>query len=130
MSHPVILFDGVCNLCNSSVQFVIRNDPSGHFRFAALQSDFARDQLKKFQVADGLDSIVLIEDGVLYTRSTAALRVSRHLRGWSWLYAFRWVPRFLRDAVYNLIARHRYRLFGRQQECMLPTPELRARFIN
>lgn len=130
MNHPIVLFDGVCNLCNSSVQFIIRHDPAGHFHFAALQSDFAREQLKRFQVAGHLDSIVLIEDGVLYTRSTAALRVARHLKGWRWLYLFRWVPPFLRDGVYDLVARYRYRLFGRQQECMLPTPELRARFMN
>ena len=130
MNHPIVLFDGVCNLCHSSVQFIIRHDPAGHFHFAALQSDFAREQLKRFQVAGHLDSIVLIEDGGLYTRSTAALRVARHLKGWSWLYLFRWVPPFLRDGVYDLVARNRYRLFGRQHECMLPTPELRARFIN
>jgi predicted DCC family thiol-disulfide oxidoreductase YuxK len=126
-----VLFDGVCNLCNGSVLFVIDRDPSAHFHFAALQSDAGRALLRQHGYAGAdLSSIVLVDGGRLYTRSTAALRIARRL-AWPWrlLYALIVVPRPLRDAVYDLVARNRYRWFGREEACRVPTPELRGRFL-
>lgn len=130
---PVVLFDGVCNLCNGAVQFIVDRDPEGTFRFASLQSERAAALLG----AHGLeapegdpDSVILIEDGRVHQSSGAALRIARHLRGpWKLFYAFVIVPRFLRDAVYRFIARNRYRWFGKSEQCRVPTPALRARFL-
>ena len=129
MTHPVVLFDGVCNLCNRAVQFIIRRDPAGTFHFASLQSDAARTLVGPRATA--LDTFLLWEEGNVYDRSTAALRVARRLRGpVRLLTVFVVVPRPIRNAVYNLIARRRYQWFGRREECMVPTPELRARFLD
>lgn len=129
--YPVLLFDGVCNLCNSSVQFIIERDPEAHFRFASLQSDEGKALLDRFDDRPlDLSSVVLVQDGQLYARSEAALRVARQLGGgWSLLYAFIFVPRPIRDAVYNWIARNRYRWFGKKDACMIPSPDLKARFL-
>ena len=127
-----ILFDGVCNLCNGFVQFIIARDPGAHFRFAALSSPAASDMLRQARVASPLpDSLVLIEDGRAYFRSDAALRIARRLP-WPWRLApgLAIVPRFLRDRVYDWVAAHRYRWFGRRDVCMVPTPELRGRFLD
>ncbi|HYE60862.1 MAG TPA: thiol-disulfide oxidoreductase DCC family protein [Phycisphaerales bacterium] len=127
-SHPVVLFDGVCNLCTSSVQFIVRRDPEGRFRFAPLQSEAARGLLG--ETSERPDSIALVEGGRVYWKSTAALRIARRLGGlWRVLYVLIVVPRPVRDWVYNIIARNRYRWFGKQDACMMPTPELRARFL-
>ena len=130
---PLILFDGVCNLCSASVNFVIDHDPEARFRFAALQSDAAVKTLAQHGVtlrSGDPDSFVLVEEGRVYERSTAALRVARNLGGaWRLLYAFIVVPAFVRDAVYKLVARNRYRWFGKSETCRVPTPELRARFL-
>jgi predicted DCC family thiol-disulfide oxidoreductase YuxK len=127
----IILFDGVCNLCNSSVQFVIRHDKGAKFKFASLQSEFGQKILREEQLpVDDLRSFILIENGKVYTRSTAALRVAKKLGGaWPLLYGFIIVPRFIRDAVYDLIARNRYKWFGKQEACWVPTPELKNRFL-
>jgi predicted DCC family thiol-disulfide oxidoreductase YuxK len=133
MSEPAtVLFDGVCNLCNASVQFILKRDPRGAFRFAALQSDAGRRLLAAHRLPeDALSSVVVVADGRAYTESDAALRIARGLGGaWPALGALRVVPRFVRDAAYRLVARNRYRWFGRRDECMLPTPELRARFLD
>lgn len=129
---PVILFDGVCNLCNQSVQFVIKHDPSSRFRFAALQSDFGQSQLKKYNIdTNNLLSVVLVIDGKVYDRSRAALEIARRLDSlWPLLYVFVIVPPFIRNLVYDWISRNRYRWFGRTDECMIPTPDLKARFIG
>lgn len=129
--HPVVLFDGVCNFCNSSVQFIIRRDPDGHFHFAALQSEVALKLLADHGWhSHRLDSIVLLDSGRVYTESTAALRIARQLKGWPKLTAFLIaVPRPLRDPVYRLVARYRYRWFGKRESCMLPTPDVRGRFL-
>lgn len=128
---PVLLFDGVCNLCHASVRFVLDRDPAGTFRFASLQSDAARRLLAPHGRAPTLDGVVLIEDGRVYTESTAALRVARRLHGgWKLLYALVVMPRFVRDAAYRLVARHRYRLFGRQDACRLPRPGEAQRFLE
>jgi predicted DCC family thiol-disulfide oxidoreductase YuxK len=129
--HPVILFDGVCNLCNLSVQFIIARDPSFQFRFAPLDSAVARSLIGETVPHGALpDSIVLMDHRRMYTRSTAALRIARRLRfPWPLLYALIIVPRPLRDIIYDFIARHRYRWFGKRDTCMVHTPELRARFL-
>jgi len=130
--HGIVLFDGVCNLCNGFVNFVIDRDPAGYFKFGALQSEAARPYLERFGLRpDYMDSIVLIENGRLYRDSTAALRILRRLQGlWPLLYGLIVVPRPLRDAVYRWIARHRYRWFGRREQCRVPTPDLLARFLE
>ena len=129
---PLILFDGVCNLCNGAVQFVLRRDPRGRFRFAALQSAAARAALAHAGAPASLpDSIVLVHRGRLRTKSAAALGIARGLR-WPWplLTVFWLVPYPLRDLVYDWIARNRYRWFGQREQCWVPTPELRARFLD
>jgi predicted DCC family thiol-disulfide oxidoreductase YuxK len=127
----IILFDGVCNFCNSSVNFIIERDLQGYFKFAPLQSEIGEKLLAKNGVDKiETDSVVLIEDGKVYTHSTAALRVAQKLDGaWRWFYYFIFVPRFIRDAAYKLFAKYRYRLFGKKDECMLPSPDVRARFL-
>jgi predicted DCC family thiol-disulfide oxidoreductase YuxK len=128
----LVLFDGVCNLCNGVVTFIIARDPLGRFQFAALQSAAARRAIERHGVGDPLpDAIVLIESGRLYTRSTAALRIARRLTfPWPLAALFLAVPRPLRDWAYAVLARQRYRWFGRRDACMVPMPELRARFIE
>jgi predicted DCC family thiol-disulfide oxidoreductase YuxK len=129
----VVFFDGVCNLCNGTVQFLIDRDKREHLRFAALQSEAAKAMLDGRDLGRArasLDSVLLLEGDTLYARSDAALRIARRLSGaWPALYALILVPRFLRDAVYEFVARHRYRWFGRTEQCRVPTPALRARFL-
>ncbi len=131
-SHPVILFDGVCNLCNGAVQFIIKRDKKKQFRFASLQGTTGSELLKQHDLpADVFNSFILIEKNKIYTRSTAALRVAWKLSGgWKLLYGFMIVPRFIRNAVYNMIAKNRYKWFGRKDECMIPMPELKERFLE
>lgn len=133
--HPILLFDGLCNLCNGVTKFVIRHDPSpGRFRFAALQSEAGQRLLRQHgRPSDDLDSFIIIE-GVpprAYVRSTAALRTLKKLGlPWSLLYALIIVPTPIRDAVYRWIARHRYRWFGKRDVCMTPTPDVQSRFLS
>jgi len=128
-----VLFDGVCNFCNASIHFVIDRDRSGKFVFASIQSDKGQQLLKAHHKDyDRLDlrSVVLIKNGKVYEKSDAVLQIARELDGgWPLLYVFTVVPRVIRDGVYNWIARNRYRWFGRQEACRLPTPELRQRFL-
>lgn len=126
----IILFDGVCNFCNASINFVIDHDTARRFRFTSLQSDIGQQILteNRRSVSD-FDTVLLIREGKLYEKSTAALEIARYLRGWSWLYAFRFIPRFIRDIVYNLIAKNRYRIFGKSESCRIPTAEERSLFI-
>jgi predicted DCC family thiol-disulfide oxidoreductase YuxK len=125
---PVILFDGVCNLCTGSVRFVIARDARARFRFASLQSAVARKLLGE---RDQLESVVLVEGGKVYRKSTAALRVARRLDGaWPLLAALLVIPRPLRDAVYDWIGRRRYRWFGRTDACWTPQPGLAERFLD
>ena len=128
----LILFDGVCNLCNGFVQFVIARDPAGRFQFGALQSASARRVLALHDTPHPLpDAIVLVEDGSVFTRSGAALRIARRLPfPWPLAAVFFAVPRPLRDAIYTLVARHRYRWFGRRDQCMAATAEQRRRFLE
>jgi predicted DCC family thiol-disulfide oxidoreductase YuxK len=129
----IVLFDGVCNLCNRSVQFVIRRDRNDRFRFASLQGEMGRKLLAERGIDTATtDSIILIDPGVAwYVKSDAALEIARSLKGYGWLpLLFGWLPRPLRDAAYDLVARNRYRWFGKQEQCMVPSPELRGRFLD
>ena len=135
MTTPaIVLFDGVCNLCHGAVQFIIDRDPKGRFHFASLQSERGHALLREHGVAPVTgdpDTIYLIEDGRLFDRSTAALRIARRLAFPWWLGAAGLVlPRALRDVAYRFVARNRYRWFGRTNECRVPTPELRARMLG
>ena len=132
MTNPIVLFDGVCNLCSTSVQFILQRDPAGKFRFASLQSDLAQRLLTERGLdPKALDSVVVVDGDRLYRESDAALRVARDLKGaWKALTVFRVIPRPVRDWAYRLIARNRYRWFGKKESCWLPTPELRGRFLG
>ncbi len=129
--NDVLLFDGVCNLCSWSTRFVIKRDPVGHFKFAALQSEIAREMARKHGISiSEMNSFVLLTPDGAYKKSDAALRVVRHLTGlWPMLSVVLFVPRPIRDFLYDRIAAHRYRWFGRQKSCMVPAPEIRARFL-
>ncbi len=131
-AQPVILFDGVCNFCNSAVNFVIKRDKKKQILFAPLQTDTGKKLLEQYELpVNDIQSFIFIENGKAYTRSTAALKVCRYLK-WLWplCYGFIMVPKFIRDGIYNWIARHRYKWFGVRQECMIPSPEIKARFLN
>ena len=132
VKQQVILFDGVCNLCNRSVQFIIKRDKQKKFLFASLQGKAGQALLKKFNLqADDFNSFILIDGNKIYSRSAGALRMLKELGGgWKLFYAWMIVPRFIRDAVYNWIARNRYKWYGKRDECMVPTPELRERFLD
>jgi predicted DCC family thiol-disulfide oxidoreductase YuxK len=129
-NHPVILFDGVCNFCNGAINFVIRQDKKGQFKFAPLQSATAQqllphEDLKKFY------SFILIEGSAVFKKSDAALKVLNGLPWyWKWTQVFWVVPRYIRNAIYGVIARNRYTWFGKKEQCMIPTPEIRDRFIS
>lgn len=130
--NPIFFFDGVCNLCNGAVDFVIRRDRKEILHFASLQSDLGQRVLAINGMAtDDFDSFVLVEDGQVFTRSTAALRVARHLRfPWFATYLFIVIPRFLRDPVYAFIARNRFKWFGKRESCRLPSPDESARLLS
>ena len=127
----IVLFDGVCNFCNGAVNFIINHDRANRFMFAPLQSAAGKELKQKYKIGDEIDSIILIENEQAFTHSTAGLRIAKELGGiWSLGYAFIIVPVFIRDYCYRLFAKNRYRLFGRQDACMLPTPDVRARFLT
>lgn len=128
--HSIIFFDGECSFCNRSVQFIIQRDRKGHFRFASLQSSIAKLMLADHPSASQLDSIVLIEKKQLFTESTAVLLVCKKLDGlWKGLYILILFPKPIRDALYRWFAKHRYNFFRKQEICMIPTPEIRKRFL-
>lgn len=130
-SKPIILFDGICNLCDGAVKFVIKHDPENQFLFASLQSEAGQLLLKQYKLPlENFNSFILIQDEKVYSKSTGALKVARQIKGvWSWLYIFIIIPAFIRDAVYAWIAQNRYKWFGKKEACMIPTPELKARFL-
>ncbi|WP_163971085.1 thiol-disulfide oxidoreductase DCC family protein [Oceanobacillus halotolerans] len=126
----IILFDGECNFCDQSVQFIIKRDPKGYFKFASLQSDVGKKLLKKHHVPENIDSFVLIDDDNCYVQSSAALRVCKHLKGtWKIPFILLIVPKPIRDFFYKIIAANRYKWFGTKKSCMIPTPEERKRFL-
>ena len=129
--YKIILFDGVCNLCNSSVNFVIKRDTKNQFKFAALQSDIGASLIEKYGIdSSKTDSIILIDNNKAYIKSTAALRVAKYLnKGYPLLYGFMIVPKFVRNWVYDIVARNRYKWYGKKDSCMIPTPELKEKFL-
>ncbi|MGB7843860.1 MAG: DUF393 domain-containing protein [Salinimicrobium sp.] len=131
-NKKVVLFDGVCNLCNRSVQVIIKNDKKDLFRFAPLQSDIGLQIVNERGIdTENLDSVILIDPGVAYyTQSTAAIEIAKDLKGYSWLKYFSFVPKGLRDWIYERIANNRYKWFGKKESCMIPTPELQALFLK
>lgn len=130
-ANPILLFDGVCNLCNGFVQFVVKRDPEGIFRFASLQSDAGRELMKKHGFnPDEINTVIMVEEDKVYTRSDVPLKVVRQFSGfWPILYGFTIIPKGIRDAIYNWIAQNRYKWFGKKDQCMIPTPELKSRFL-
>lgn len=131
-NKAIVLFDGVCNLCNTWVQRIIKNDTHDYFRFASLQSDIGKSILKQYQLSlpHGSESVILIESGKTYLYSTAALRIAGKLSGaYKLLYPLLIFPAFLRDRIYKFIARNRYRWWGRQESCMMPSTELKSKFL-
>ena len=131
-ANPLVLFDGVCNLCSRSVQMILRHDRQARFHFASLQSPLGEKLRNELGIdREKVDSVILVEGGRWYKESDAALRIARGLGGlWKAFGVFRQVPRPLRDAAYRLIARNRYRWFGKTETCWVPTPELRGRFLG
>ena len=127
----IVLFDGVCNFCNASVNFVIERDKTGYFKFAPLQSEIGEELVAKHGIDTAeTDSVIVVENDRAYTHSSAALRIAKRLDGlWSWSFGLVIVPKPIRDFLYRLFAKHRYRLFGKKDACMMPTPEIRARFL-
>lgn len=127
----IILFDGVCNLCNSSVQFVLKHDKKQQFLFASLQSDAAHKLLLQFNYKNSnLNTIILIEEDKIYDKSTAALRISKRLNPlWNTLYIFIVIPKSIRDVIYNFIAKNRYKWFGKSDTCLVYGEKYKKRFI-
>ena len=132
ITRPVILFDGVCNLCSNVVQFIIKRDRKNVFRFASLQSDFGSSVLQKFNLpGDAFDSFILLKNGKIYSKSTAALLVAKELSGaWPLLSFLMVIPAFLRNSVYDVVAKNRYKWFGRKQACWIPSPPLKNKFLD
>ena len=132
VQNPVILFDGVCNLCNGSVLFILNRDPSGIFKFAPLQSETGKNLLSKFDLPnDKLNSIILVENNEYYLRSTAALKILQRLGAlWKIVYVFMLVPRPVRDYIYDIVASNRYKWYGKRAECMIPSSDIESRFLE
>ncbi|WP_440766165.1 thiol-disulfide oxidoreductase DCC family protein [Natronorubrum sp. DTA7] len=129
---PIILFDGVCNLCHGFVQFLVPRDTEGQFHFASLQSDVGQQLLADHGLeGHDLDSVVLIEGDDAYVKSGAVIRIARRLGGiYRLLGPTRYLPRRLRDWAYDLVAEHRYRIFGQKEQCMMPTGNVQERFLE
>jgi predicted DCC family thiol-disulfide oxidoreductase YuxK len=128
----IVLFDGVCNFCDDSINRIIRHDKNNHFRFAPLQSETGKKLSHQYGIDPSkTDSIILVEDGKVYTRSSAILRITKSMnRLYPLMYGFLIVPPFIRDAVYDLVARNRYKWFGKKESCMIPTAAVRAKFLD
>lgn len=128
---PIIFFDGECHFCHSSVQFIMKRDPDGFFHFSSLQSNYGKSLLEKYELDPDLDSIVLLKDEKVYVESTAALKIARHLSGfWKYLYIFILIPAPIRNIFYRMIARNRHRWFRSKNQCLIPPPEMRNRFLS
>lgn len=127
----IILFDGVCNFCNSSVQFIIKRDPTGYFKFASLQSETGQQLLKQYRFSKEIDSLVVIEKQKVYIKSSAALHICRKLTGfWRFFSILKVVPPIIRDYFYDMFAKNRYHWFGKRDSCILPTAEMKKRFLD
>lgn len=131
LKYEIVLFDGVCNFCNASINFVIDHDPNKHFRFAALQSEIGQGILREFNKnTEDFDSVILLKNNQLYQKSEAALEITKHLSGfWKYLSFFSILPTFFLNFFYDVIAQNRYRIFGKADSCRIPTAELRERFL-
>lgn len=128
--NAIILFDGECNFCNSSVNFIIQRDRKDYFKFSPLQSEFTKEFFSKNNIENNFDSIVLIENEKLYKKSTAALKIAKHLNGlWKLAYVFIIIPPFVRNFLYDIIAKYRYKWFGRKDTCMIPDEKIKRKFI-
>ncbi|MEA5459090.1 thiol-disulfide oxidoreductase DCC family protein [Arcicella sp. LKC2W] len=129
--YQIILFDGVCNFCNASINFIIDHDPEKHFKFAPLQSDFGQKILGQFNKnTEDFDSVILLKNNQLYQKSEAALEITKHLSGfWKYLTIFRILPTFVLNFFYDIIATNRYLIFGKSDSCRMPTPDLKERFL-
>jgi len=131
VEENVLLFDGVCNLCNTAVNIVIDMDKKQKIKLASLQSDFGKKVLRNFGLSETeFDSLVFLQEGKMYKKSTAAFKVLQITGGfWSFLLIFKILPKGLNDIFYDFIARNRYTFFGKKDACRMPTPELKSRFI-
>lgn len=129
--NALILFDGVCNFCNSSVNFIIKRDNKNYFKFSPLQSEYSRNVLEQSNLSSkDFESIILYENNKLYQKSTAALKIAKHLSGlWNIFYVFIIIPPFIRDFFYDIIAKNRYKWFGKREMCMIPTAEIKEKFL-
>ena len=130
--NRLVLFDGVCNFCNFWIKFALKRDKQGKLKFGSLQGDIAQQVLPHYNIDPAiLTSVIFIEDGIAYRESTAALKVCRHLDGgWKLLYILIIIPAFIRDGIYKWVGKNRYKWFGKQESCMLPTAEQRMRFVD
>ncbi|OIJ19289.1 thiol-disulfide oxidoreductase [Anaerobacillus alkalidiazotrophicus] len=127
----IILFDGICNFCNHSVRFIIKRDKNAVYKFASLQSNIGRELVSKHNIPTNIDSLILIENNQCYYQSTAALKICKHLKGaWKLLYCLLVVPRPIRNYLYHIVAKNRYKWFGQTDSCLLPSPELKKRFLT
>ena len=128
----LIIFDGICNLCNAIVQFIIKRDKNNTFKFAPYQSDIAREIAKKYNINyNKIDTIVLIESNAFFIKSDAALRIFRKLNyPWKVFYFFKFIPKFVRDRIYDIVANYRYNWFGKRNTCMNPSDEIKSRFLE
>lgn len=130
MMHQIILFDGDCNFCDKSVQFIIKRDASAHFKFASLQSDIGQELMKQYNIPGHIDSFILIKNNRSYAKSSAALHVCRNLNNiWKVFYLLLIVPKPIRDFLYHIVAKNRYQWFGKKDSCILPSPDIRKRFL-
>ncbi|MBK6975792.1 MAG: DUF393 domain-containing protein [Cytophagaceae bacterium] len=131
MNHPVIFFDGVCNLCNGTVRFIIKLDRKRHFRFSSLQSEFAKHTLEPFGIdTTNPDTIILLVDNIIYQKSEAVFRITRQLSRINFLIPFKFLPKKINDGIYDFIAKNRYIIFGKKEECPLPADKLKWLFLS
>ena len=129
--NSIILCDGECNFCDHSVLFIIKRDKKALFKFASIQSEAGQEIIKNYHIPSQIDSVILIEKGNYYYQSTAALKICKHLKGaWKLFYILILVPKPLRDFLYKIVARNRYKWFGKKEACILPPPEIRKRFLS
>ncbi|WP_025028323.1 thiol-disulfide oxidoreductase DCC family protein [Caldalkalibacillus mannanilyticus] len=128
--NKIVLFDGECNFCDKSVQFIIKRDPQGVYKFAAQQSDIGKELIKKYNIPENINSFILVDQETCYFKSSAALRICKDLKGaWKVFYALLVVPKPIRDAVYGIVAKNRIKWFGKRDHCLIPSPEIRKRFL-
>jgi predicted DCC family thiol-disulfide oxidoreductase YuxK len=131
-THPIVLFDGVCNFCNFWIQFALKRDRTAKLKFTSLQGETAKKLLPQYGInPDVLTSVIFINEGRVYRESSAALHICRYLDGgWKLFYGLIIIPVFIRDSIYKWIGRNRYKWFGKKESCMIPTAEQRARFLD